>query len=599
MSAALAGDEREHDGARSLAAPGRAAASAGDPRAGSEASSGILGRTLVPALIAADALATVALAHRGIDRLLLGISDALPLSEAAASATLSLGGAAALGIFAEQMCGRCSARATRGRWWEALAALAGTAVFAVLLGEHFIPLPVELANLTWDWHGLVGNLDACMHVSRELAKGALALWLSLVWALALDGSVARGWSRVVLMTWGVGAVALVFLAPALATVRPLAAVLALLPFIALALTESGRRHGAARVTLAAAVLTFVGIHASGLAPIGSRGRDAALVDAVRIAPTDRGAALPVTALALSTDGRLLAAALASDEGLAQIDLETGQAAVLGLGAAVSALAVDARTGTLAARAPENRILLSLHLEPLTILRSVLVPGHPIGSLRAMAARAGRVLIANRPGAGLDEYALDTLSFVAEHPLASTADAALSYVATRLATDPTTGAWYAALTSVDSPGDRQLTRIEPGRNGLRITAPIAGADALAVAPQTDGASRVFVANARTGVVQALDGDTLALVREARGPVDVRALAWDPRRQVLLAMGRMSRQLAAIDLRLGRAVKSSALDAVPRAMVLDSQHDRVLVGDDAGVIAVELGRWLYPVADAAGH
>ncbi len=591
MSAALAGDERDHPGARTLVAPESAAVSVDRDPPG-----GILARTLVPALIAADALATVALAHRGIDRLLLGISDALPLGEAAASATLSLGGAAVLGVVAERLCGRSTTPRTRGRWWEAFAALAGTALVAVLLGEHFIPLPVALANLTWDWHALVGNLDACMHVSRDLAKGALALWLSLVWALALDGTVARSWARAMLVTWGVGAVALVFLAPELRAVRPLAALLALLPLLALALAESGRRHGAARLALAAALLTFVGIHTSGLAPLGSRGRDTALAQVLRIAPTDPGATLPVAALALSPDGRLLAAALGSDEGLAQIDLESGQTALLGLGAAVAALAVDARTGTLAARAPENRILLSLRLEPLTILRSVLVPGHPMGSLRAMAARSGRVLLANRPGAGLDEYGLDTLSFVAEHPLASTADAALNYVATQLAADPTTGAWYAAVTSVESAGDRQLTRIEPGRNGKRITAPIAGADALAVAPQPNGASRVFVANARTGVVQALDGDTLALMREARGPVDVRALAWEPRRQVLLAMGRMSRQLAAIDLRLGRAIKSSALGAVPRAMVLDAQHDRVLVGDDDGVFAIELPRWLYPVTDA---
>ncbi|MFN7953401.1 MAG: hypothetical protein U0610_16875 [bacterium] len=558
---------------------------------------GIRGRTLIPGLIAADALATVALAYRGIDRLLLGISDALPLGAAATSASLSLGAAAALALASERLCRSHPARARAARWWEAPASFAGVAVLAVILGEHLVPLPTPLANLTWDWHALVGNLDASMHVSRDLAKAALAIWLSLVWALALDGPVSRGWTRLLLTIWGASAVGLVFRADALAAVRPLAALLALLPLIALALAESGRPHGAARVTLAAALLSFVGLHASGLAPLSARGRDGALADAASVAAAEGSTALPVAALAISQDGRLAAAALTSDEGLAQIDLASGQAALLGLGAPVAALAVDARTGTVAARAPQHRVLLTLRLEPLTVLRSVLVPGHPIGSLSAVAARSGRVLLANRPGAGLDEYALDTLSFVAEHPLSSTPDAALHYVATQLAADPATGAWYAAVASVETTGDRQLTRIEPGRNGKRITAPIAGADALAVAAHPGGGSRVFVANARTGTIQMLDGETLALLREARGPVDVRAVAWEPRREVLLAMGRMSRQLAAVDLRLGRTVKASALAAVPRAMVLDFQHDRVLVGGDRGLLAVDLTRWLYP-APAAG-
>ncbi len=121
--------------------------------------------------------------------------------------------------------------------------------------------------------------------------------------------------------------------------------------------------------------------------------------------------------------------------------------------------------------------------------------------------------------------------------------------------------------------------------------------ILVAAHPGGGSRVFVANARTGTIQMLDGETLALLREARGPVDVRAVAWEPRREVLLAMGRISRQLAAVDLRLGRTVKASALAAVPRAMVLDFQHDRVLVGGDRGLLAVDLTRWLYP-APAAG-
>jgi hypothetical protein len=203
-----------------------------------------------------------------------------------------------------------------------------------------------------------------------------------------------------------------------------------------------------------------------------------------------------------------------------------------------------------------------------------------------------VLLANRPGAEIDEYAIDSMSFVTEHRLTPGDSTIASYVTTHVAADAATGSTFATLINADDADDRRLARLEPGRGRTASMVPVVGADALALVDRGAGASLVLVGNARTGTVEMLDAVTLQSVRTLKAPIDVRALVWEPRRSVVLAMGRLSRQVSAIDLRLGRVVKSARLDAVPRAIALDPKRDRLLVGDAHGLGAIDLASWLYP-------
>ena len=242
--------------------------------------------------------------------------------------------------------------------------------------------------------------------------------------------------------------------------------------------------------------------------------------------------------------------------------------------------------------PELRELLSFRLDPLTVRRSALVPGHPTGALRALAVRPGRVLLAHRAGGGLDEYALDSMSFVTEHALDEAGAPGAGYLATHVVADAASGATFVALASATEAGERRLLRIATGRRGARTHVAASGSDALALAGAPGGAMVVLVGNARTGQVQRFDAATLAPLGTFEVGVDVRAIAWEPRRGVAIVLGKLSRRVVAVDTRLGRVVKRGQLDGVPRALALDAARDRLLLGDDRGLAAIDLTRWLYP-------
>lgn len=566
----------------------------------------------MPAWAAADAIVMVALVYRGVDRLLLGTAGALSLGAALGGAAGWLGAACAVAVVDHRLGARLGTVGERERPGEAPTVIVALALVAVLAGEAVLPVPVAVRPLAWTWHRLSGELDAAMHVSTDTAKAALVAWVSVVWALALGGTFARRWVRVVLGAWTAAAVTIAFGAEALAESRLLAALAALGALVALALAESRRGPAAARAALAVATLSFVAVHETGLIPLTAPAKGVTRFDDTTLAritaPARDGVRLAITALAVASDGRHAAAALDDSEGLARIDLASGAITGLGLGAPLSALAIDGASGVGVGWSPERRELLSFHLDPLTIRRSALVPGHATGALDALAVRPGRVLLAHRAGGGLDEYALDSMSFVTERGLggggveggageSAEADAdAGAYVVAELAADAASGATFVALASVVDPGDRQLLRIAPGRRGARTRVAAGGSDALALASTAGGAATVLLGNARTGVVQRFDAATLAGLGAIESGVDVRALVWEPRRGVALALGKLSRKLVAIDVRLGRVVKRGQLERVPRALALDPGGDRLLIGDDAGLAAIDLGRWLYPAPPA---
>ncbi len=559
---------------------------------------GLAARVCVPAWAAADAIAMVALVYRGLDRLLVGTAGALPLGAALGGALGWLGAACVVAVAGHRL-------GERERAGEAPTVIGALALLAVLAGEAVLPTPAAVRPLAWTWHRLPGELDAAMHASTDAAKAALVAWLSVVWALALGGTFARRWVRVVLGAWTAAAATIAFGAEALAESRLLAALAALGPLVALALAESGRGPAAARAALAVATLSFVAVHETGLIPLTAPAKGVTRFDDTTLArltaPGHDGIRGAITALGVASDGRHAAAALDDSEGLARIDLASGAVTGLGLGAPLSALAIDGAGGVGVGWSPERRELLSFRLDPLTIRRSALVPGHPTGALDALAVRPGRVLLAHRAGAGLDEYALDSMSFVTEHGLGGGAGESAdgdagAYVVAELAADATSGATFVALANVVDPGDRQLLRIAPGRRGARTRVAAGGSDALAIASAQGAAAAVLLGNARTGVVQRFDAATLASLGAIESGVDVRTLVWEPRRGVAFALGKLSRQLVAIDVRLGRVVKRGQLERVPRALALDPGSDRLLIGDDAGLAAIDLGRWLYPAPPA---
>lgn len=571
---------------------------------------GLAARVGVPAWAAADALAMVALVYRGVDRLLLGTAGALSLGAALGGAAGWLGAACVVAVIDHRLGARLGTVGERERPGEAPTVIIALALLAVLAGEAVLPVPAAVRPLAWTWHSLPGELDAAMHVSTDAAKAALVAWVSVVWALALGGTVARRWVRVVLGVWTAAAVTIAFGAEALAESRLLAALAALGPLVVLALAESGRGPAAARAALAVATLSFVAVHETGLIPLLAPAKGVTRFDDTTLArltaPEHDGIRLAITALAVASDGRHAAAALDDSEGLARIDLASGAVTGLGLGAPLSALAIDGASGVGVGWSPERRELLSFRLDPLTIRRSALVPGHPTGALDALAVRPGRVLLAHRAGAGLDEYALDSMSFLTERGVgaggveggageSAEADSG-AYVVTEVAADAASGAAFVALASVSDPGDRQLLRIAPGRRGARTRVAAGASDALALASAPGGAATVLLGNARTGVVQRFDAATLAALGAIESGVDVRALAWEPRRGVAFALGKLSRKLVAIDVRLGRVVKRGQLERVPRALALDAAGDRLLIGDDGGLAAIDLGRWLYPAPPA---
>ncbi len=556
---------------------------------------GLAAQLVAPLWLALDACAFTGLVYRGLDALLLGWLDAEALGPAIARGLGWLALAAAVPVAGQVLPSLRPSRSAAERWWEVIVVLGVLLTAGITLYAIEPPRGGSLAELGWRCHQFRRDLEICADVSPDLAKALLTALVAFSWLLIGEGRATRWLRRASLVGIALAIVALAVVDPRVARVQRAGLAVAVLPLVVLGLSEVARARWAARVGIAAAAFAFVGAHEAGLAPP----RDGSGLDSARgwttIAPTGHDAEqpldLPISALLTTPDGRFALAGLATSEGVARIDLERGGVAPLGLGEPVSLLAFDPSTFDAVAWLPQRRELLALATDPIAIRRTAAVLGTASEWPSALAVPLASVVLGHRDRAALDLYARSTLSPMRGREIAPpAARAARSWGVRALAVAASAKSVYACLVPLDGQGGSLVVRAGANESAQ---APVAAAcDAFAAVTSRSGTVHVLVGDAVTRDVADLEGSTLATLRTLRGPRDVRTLVYEPRRDVVIALGRLSRELAVIDLRLGDTAKRAILDAVPRACAVDVRRDRLLVGDDGGLHALPLADWLYP-------
>lgn len=145
-----------------------------------------------------------------------------------------------------------------------------------------------------------------------------------------------------------------------------------------------------------------------------------------------------------------------------------------------------------------------------------------------------------------------------------------------------------LGAVDAAGRYLLVRIDLDSFAVVATQEVPdGGLAILWVPERNA---IFTAGFFTDRVFEFDATTLAPRRTITGPLNVRAMAYDTRRDLLLAIAFLPGELWALRYADGVAVARERVGNKSMSLAVDAPGDRLYLGSEDGVFRVELDRFL---------
>jgi hypothetical protein len=143
-------------------------------------------------------------------------------------------------------------------------------------------------------------------------------------------------------------------------------------------------------------------------------------------------------------------------------------------------------------------------------------------------------------------------------------------------------------AVDEAGRYLLVRVDLETMSVVATGEVPdGGLAILWVPERNA---VFTAGFFTDRVFEFDATTLALRRTLVGPLNVRAMAYDARRDLLLAIAFLPGELWAMRYGDGVAVTRERVGNKSMSLALDAPADRLYLGSEDGVFRVDLATFL---------
>ncbi len=159
-------------------------------------------------------------------------------------------------------------------------------------------------------------------------------------------------------------------------------------------------------------------------------------------------------------------------------------------------------------------------------------------------------------------------------------------------DASRGFLVVEIGAVDSAGRYLLVRIDLDTFTVVATQEVPdGGLAILSVPERDA---IFTAGFFTDRVFEFDATTLAPRRTIVGPLNVRAMAYDARRDLLLAIAFLPGELWALRYADGVAVARERVGNKSMSLAVDAPGDRLYLGSEDGVFRVELDPFLAHAA-----
>ncbi|MFN7954844.1 MAG: hypothetical protein U0610_24170 [bacterium] len=462
--------------------------------------------------------------------------------------------------------------------------------------------PTELGSHAWiaqEWAKLPANLGVIVRA----APGSAALHAALALGLVAAATRRMRWLPVGLAALALpGSIRLLTEIGADDRIVFYAAVFGL-PWVTVLVTAAlGRWRWLARAALPATLTSLLLVSYAGLVPWSGAHRFDADPAVRRVYPAPgAGARFPLAFLRdfeLDSTGTTLFTAYGPTSGLVRLDLASGAAALVPTpDDLVRHLNADPReAGGMMALEWVHGSLLTLTSDPFAIASRIPLTGPRRYVPMSFLAGRDRVIVVFTEEPGIAE--LDRASGEIRRSL-SFRDAGLTRFrsgAWEMVGDLEEGFAIVEIGATDEDGGYRVVRVDLTRFEIERTAPIPDGGLALLRVPSHGA--VLSAGFFTDRIAEIDERSLAARRALRGPLNCRALAYDPRRDVIYALAFLPGELWAIRYLDGAVLRRDRVGNKALSLELDLARDRLYVGSRDGIFAVDLGTYLgAPGASAA--
>lgn len=540
-------------------------------------------------VLTADAVAYVVLVYKAIELALLGLDHVVATAPALlASAGCVIG---LVGAFIVQRRDRWFV--SRERLWDQV--LGAVTPVAIVLALFLAPARKGFSGawIPLEWHKVPANLDLMAAIAGVETVIGTMLLLFLASGFTRQRGPWRLAAYAMLIAWAEANTVVAAQMPATHKVSGYLVAFASPPLLALVFAILGYQRWATRAVIAGALGTLIFWHYAGWLPVHTLKTPVERrTGYTRLYPEiGEPADFPLgymRELVLSPDGRYLFTCFGPSSGIVRIDLTTAQAQIIGVHGLSRYLWQDPARGEIWTLDWDSGDLLTFSADPFARTHLSNILEGPRIAPWSFVVTPERVFVTFHEHPILAEYDRRSGQFLRQIDMKAQGFTRFNAGLLKIAHNDADGMLYVELGMTDTRDHFMLLKVDPRTLTVveQADLPEGGLDFLLLPKK----QRLLAASFFSDRLYEFQLEPLRLTRVLTGPLNSRNLAWDPKRDVLVGLAFLPGELWAIDYKTGIVLKRDIIGHKAQSLLMDPPNDRVLIGSDVGVHAVDLGIWL---------